>query len=167
MSQLDGRRLDGGDLFPSMTLELADGGTLVLPPAADGPHVVLLAYRGHACGVCKQHLADYEAARAQLAAEGVSIAAISADTLEDAQATVREKGLRFPVAWGADPRAFAAATGAFFHEKQNLLQSSCFLVRPGGKLGVAVYSSGAFGHLTPQDVLGLMPYLRPKAAAKG
>ncbi len=167
MTQLEGRRLDGGDPFPPLTLQLASGGTLSLPPAADGPHVVLLAYRGHFCPLCRKQLAEYEAARAELEAQGVTVVAASSDTLENAQATVSETRLRFPVAWGVDVRAFAAATGAFFHEKQGHLQATSFVIRPGGKVAVAVYSSGAFGRLTPMDVLGLMPYLKPKAAAKG
>ncbi len=167
MSQLEGRRLDGGDVFPAMTLQLAGGGSLALPPAADGRHVVLLAYRGHFCPLCKRQLGEYEARRAELEAQGVTIVAASSDVEENALATVREAGLHFPVAYGLDARAFAAATGAFFHEKQGHLQATSFVIRPGGKLAVAVYSSGAFGRLTPQDVLLLMPYLRPKQSVGG
>jgi|GEM_PF-6869177 len=58
MTQLEGRRLDGGDLVPALTLRLVGGGTLALPPAADGPHIALLAYRGHFCPLCKRQLAE-------------------------------------------------------------------------------------------------------------
>lgn len=40
-------KLNAGDAFPRMTLQLADGGTLRLPDGLDARYKVILFYRGH------------------------------------------------------------------------------------------------------------------------
>ncbi|MGI9260084.1 MAG: hypothetical protein ACR2QQ_14725 [Gammaproteobacteria bacterium] len=40
-------KLNEGDLFPSMTLALADGGQVSLPGDISTPYQVVLFYRGH------------------------------------------------------------------------------------------------------------------------
>ncbi len=47
MTFLGSRRLDAGDVFPDMTLNLAQGGTLRLPADLGTQWGVLLVYRGH------------------------------------------------------------------------------------------------------------------------
>jgi hypothetical protein len=44
------------------------------------------------------------------------------------------------------------------------VQSTGFVLDPGGRLVVSVYSSGAIGRLVPEDVIGLIRYLRQHAA---
>jgi hypothetical protein len=74
-------------------------------------------------------------------------------------------GLTFPVGHSADARAIAAATGAFVNPDPVYLQSTGFVLDPAGQVVVSVYSSGAIGRLVPQDVIGLVRYLREHAAA--
>ena len=45
------------------------------------------------------------------------------------------------------------------------LQSTGFVLDPAGEVVVSVYSSGAIGRLVPDDVAGLVRYLREHAAA--
>ena len=40
-------KLNAGDAFPRMTLQLVDGGTLALPDGIDARYKVILFYRGH------------------------------------------------------------------------------------------------------------------------
>ena len=42
-----GEKLQQGDRFPSVTLNLANGGAITLPDQADSRYVALLFYRGH------------------------------------------------------------------------------------------------------------------------
>jgi peroxiredoxin len=74
-------------------------------------------------------------------------------------------GLSFPLGHSADARAVAALTGAFINEDPLHLQSTGFVLDPHGKVIVNVYSSGAIGRLMPDDVIGLVAYLREHAAA--
>jgi hypothetical protein len=54
----------------------------------------------------------------------------------------------------------AEATGAFVDPEGGYLQSTGFVLDPGGKVVISVYSSGAIGRLVPDDVVGLIRYLR-------
>ncbi len=42
-----GHQLTGGDIFPSLTLNIADGSTVNLPGEIETPLAVVLFYRGH------------------------------------------------------------------------------------------------------------------------
>ena len=85
--------------------------------------------------------------------------AASADNLEDATKTVKEKQLTFPVAHGLEAKDFSSKTGAYFDEK-GFVHATGFLINRDGKIIVASYSTGAIGRLTPQDCLGLITYLQ-------
>jgi hypothetical protein len=56
-------------------------------------------------------------------------------------------------------------TGAFVNPDPRYLQSTGFVLEPRGRVVVSVYSSGAIGRLVPQDVIGLVRYLREHAPA--
>ncbi len=68
------------------------------------------------------------------------------------------------LAGGADARTIGQATGAFRSEDPLFLQSTGFVLDPAGRVVVSVYSSGAIGRLVPEDVIGLIRYLREHAA---
>ena len=40
-------KLNSGEPFPKLTLDLVDGGTLALPDGLDGRYKAILFYRGH------------------------------------------------------------------------------------------------------------------------
>lgn len=40
-------KLDSGDKFPQITLDLVDGSTVTLPDQLETPYGVVLFYRGH------------------------------------------------------------------------------------------------------------------------
>jgi peroxiredoxin len=46
MAQMEVKKLDSGDLFPAMNLNLTGGTTLSLPEMVKGKWAVLLVYRG-------------------------------------------------------------------------------------------------------------------------
>jgi hypothetical protein len=73
--------------------------------------------------------------------------------------------LQFPIGHSAAARAAAAATGAFAKPQPVYLQSTGFLLDPAGQVVVSVYSSDAIGRLVPDDVIGLIRYLRDHAHA--
>jgi hypothetical protein len=78
---------------------------------------------------------------------------------------IARHGLRFPVGHSAHAAAIAHATGAFVSPGPPCLQSTGFVLDPGGRVIVSVYSSGAIGRLVPQDVAGLAGYLREHTQA--
>jgi hypothetical protein len=59
----------------------------------------------------------------------------------------------------------AELTGAFVNPDPVYLQSTGFVLDPHGKVVVSVYSSGAIGRLVPDDVAGLVRYVREHTPA--
>lgn len=155
--------LDNGTTFPEMTLTTVGGGTLSLPDDLAGSYGVVLAFRGAWCPYCNAQLASFQRATDRLAEVGVAVAALSVDDEETTAGLVAKHHLAFPVAHSVDSTAFATATGAFVNPEPTYLQSTGFVLSPEGDVLTAVYSSGAIGRLVPEDVIGLVGYLRSQS----
>ncbi len=156
--------LHPGDPFPRLTIDTTDGQTLAIPDAFAGDFAVVLFYRGSWCPYCNAQLSSFERAGETLADNGIRVAALSVDDKESTAALVAKHKLTFPVGYGADAAAVAALTGAFVNPDPAFLQSTGFVLDPAGKVVVSVYSSGPIGRLVPEDVLGLVGYLRQHVA---
>jgi peroxiredoxin len=157
--------LHSGEKFPQLSLSLLDGATLTLPDAFAGGFGVVLCYRGSWCPYCNAQLRAFERAKDTLAALNISVAALSVDDEQTTTELVAKHKLTFPVGHSADARAVAELTGAFVNDDPVYLQSTGFVLDPDGNVVVSVYSSGAIGRLVPEDVAGLVRYLREKANA--
>ncbi len=157
--------LHPGEKFPALTVALPGGGSLRLPEALDGHFGVVLFYRGSWCPYCNAQLRAFQRAKDSLAAAGGKVVALSADNEATTAELIARHGLQFPVGHGADARALAEATGAFVNDDPVYLQSTGFVLNPGGQVVVSVYSSGVIGRLVPEDVIGLIRYLREHAPA--
>ncbi len=156
--------LNPGDPFPQLTISTTDGQTLTLPDAFAGDFAVVLFYRGAWCPYCNAQLRAFERAGQALADAGIKVAALSVDDKETTAELVAKHKLTFPVGYGADGEAVAALTGAFVNPDPVYLQSTGFVLDPAGNVVVSVYSSGAIGRLVPDNVVGLVRYLREHSA---
>jgi peroxiredoxin len=156
-------RLHPGDPFPALTAALPGGHTLRLPGALAGHFGVILFYRGSWCPYCNAQLRAFQRSLDRLTGLGVQVAALSVDGEAATKELIAKHGLQFPVGHSADARAIAAATGAFVNDDPVYLQSTGFVLDRGGRVVVSVYSSGAIGRLVPDDVTGLVRYLRDHA----
>jgi peroxiredoxin len=157
--------LNPGDQFPAITLALLDGDTLTLPDALAGEFGVVLFYRGSWCPYCNAQLRAFQRATDNLADVGTKLVALSVDDEATTRELITKHGLTFPVGHSADAVAIAARTGAFVNPKPVFLQSTGFVLDPNGGVVVSVYSSGAIGRLVPEDVIGLIRYLREHTAS--
>ena len=157
--------LNPGDPFPQLTISTTDGQALTLPGAFAGDYAVVLFYRGSWCPYCNAQLRAFQRAGQVLADNGIRVAALSVDDQETSAALVEKHKLTFPVGYGADARAVAGLTGAFVNPGPVYLQSAGFVLGPAGNVVVSVYSSGAIGRLAPDDVVGLVRYLRERSSA--
>ena len=157
--------LQPGDPFPPLTVALPGGRTLRLPDALAGRFGVVLYYRGSWCPYCNAQLSAFQRSLDSLAGLDTSVVALSVDDEATTGDLIARHGLRFPVGHSADATATARATGAFINPGPPYLQSTGFVLDPGGRVIVSVYSSGAIGRLVPQDVIGLVRYLREHAQA--
>jgi peroxiredoxin len=157
--------LNPGDPFPRLTMNVPGGETLTLPDAFAGEFAVVLFYRGAWCPYCNAQLRAFQRSGRALAEAGIRIAALSVDDQATTAELAAKHGLDFPVGYGADAKAVAAHTGAFVNPDPVFLQSTGFVLDPAGNVVVSVYSSGAIGRLVPDDVIGLVRYLREHATA--
>jgi peroxiredoxin len=158
--------LNPGDPFPKLTISTPDGQALTLPDAFAGDFAVVLLYRGSWCPYCNAQLRAFERSGPSLAADGIRVAALSVDDKEATAALIAKHQLTFPVGYGANATAVAALTGASLNPDPVFLQSTGFVLNPAGHIVVSVYSTGAIGRLVPDDVLGLVRYLRQHAPAE-
>jgi peroxiredoxin len=159
--------LSPGDQFPALNLSRPGGDTLALPGALAGGFGVILFYRGSWCPYCNAQLRAFQRAGGTLAEIGAKVVALSVDDEAATADLIARHGLEFPVAHSAGARAIARSTGAFVNDDPLFLQSTGFVVDPAGRVVVSVYSSGAIGRLVPEDVIGLIGYLREHAVAAG
>ncbi|HEY2307803.1 MAG TPA: peroxiredoxin family protein [Streptosporangiaceae bacterium] len=157
--------LSPGDQFPALLLSLPGGDTLAVPDALAGGFGVILFYRGSWCPYCNGQLRAFQRAADSLAEIGARVVALSVDDEATTQELIAKHGLTFPVGHSADARAIARATGAFVNDDPLFVQSTGFVLDPAGRVVVSVYSSGAIGRLVPEDVIGLIRYLREHAAS--
>ncbi len=155
--------LHNGDPFPRLSIAKIGGGTLNLPEDLKGSFGVILIYREAWCPYCNAQLAGFERLSAKLADGGVKAAAFSVDDEATTAALVEKHRIHYPVGFGTDADAVAAATGAYVNAVPQYLQSTGFVLAPDGAIVTAVYSSGAIGRLAPEDVAGLVAYIKSKA----
>jgi peroxiredoxin len=157
--------LQSGDRFPTLTVSLSGGGTLALPDDLAGGFGVVLFFRGAWCPYCNAQLRAFQRASESLAEVGAKVVALSVDDEATTRELIAKHDLAFPVGFSADARRVAAVTGAFVNDEPTYLQSTGFVLNPNGEVVVSVYSSGAIGRLVPEDVIGLIRYIRQHTAA--
>lgn len=157
--------LSPGDSFPALPLTPPGGAALPLPDAFDGDFGVVLFFRGSWCPYCNAQLRAFQRAGDSLADAGIKVAALSVDDEPATAELIAKHGLTFPVGHSADARAIARLTGAFVNPDPVYLQSTGFVLGPAGQVVVSVYSGGAIGRLVPEDVIGLVRYLREHTTA--
>jgi peroxiredoxin len=133
---------------------------VTVPEAFSGDLGVMLFYRGSWCPYGNAQLRAFQRAGSALADAGIRVAALSVDDEATTAALIGKHGLTFPVGFGAGARVVAELTGAFVNPDPVYLQSTGFVLGPAGRAVVSVYSSGAIGRLVPEDVIGLVRYVR-------
>ena len=107
-------------------------------------------------------MADFEEKISRFTDNGVQVVAASSESLEDAQKTVEQLKLSYPVGFGLVPEEFALRFGAFYSDDSTYLHATGFLIDPEGVVDIAVYSSGAIGRFTADDSLQVLEYrLKP------
>ncbi len=149
--------------FPSLEVPRVGGGALRLPDDLTGSYGVVLLYRGAWCPYCNAQLAAFGRAHTSLTDAGIAVAALSVDDEETSAALVAQRNLPFAVGHSADADEVASAVGAYVNDDPHYLQSTGFVLDPDGRVVTAVYSSAAIGRLMPDDVLGLVTYLKQHA----
>src|SRR5262249_56726170 len=150
---------------PPITITPVDGDAIELPDALAGHFAVILFNRGSWCPYCNAQLRAFQRNAEKLDALDVKVVSLSVDDEPTARELIAKHGLTFPVGHSADAAAIHEATGAFVNADPRHLQSTGFVLDPDGNVIVSVYSSGAIGRLVPEDVAGLVNYVKSKQPA--
>lgn len=156
--------LNPGDKFPELYVHTIDGADIDLPGAFAESFGVVLFYRGAWCPYCNAQLRAFERADEKLTEAGIRVVALSVDDEPTTEQLAMKLNLRFPLGHSADAREVSELTGAFVNPDPAYLQSTGSVLDPAGNVVVSVYSSGAIGRLVPEDVLGLVRYIKEHAA---
>jgi len=157
--------LNPGDHFPPIAVTPVGSDALDLPDALTGHFAVVLFYRGAWCPYCNAQLRAFQRATDTLDGLDVKVVALSVDDEATTRELIAKHQLSFPVGHSADAAAIHEATGAFVNPDPTFLQSTGFVLDPTGNVIVSVYSSGAIGRLVPEDVAGLVKYVKSKQPA--
>lgn len=153
-------RLQPGERFPDIKASRLGGGEIELPrDVADG-WAVILFYRGHWCPFCRKQLEDFQENLDRFRSNDIRVVALSVDPEEEARKTAEKHEIDFPVGFGLDAESVHEAVGAYLGDDGDFVQATGFVLRPGGRIALAVYSSGAVGRLVARDVLGMIEYVR-------
>jgi peroxiredoxin len=157
--------LKPGDHFPHITITPVDGEPIDLPDALAGHFAVILFNRGSWCPFCNAQLRAFQRDAEKLGGLDVKVVSLSVDDEATTRELIAKHRLAFPVGHSADAAAIHEATGAFVNPDPVYVQSTGFVLDPDGNVVISVYSSGAIGRLVPEDVAGLVSYVKSQPAA--
>jgi peroxiredoxin len=105
-------------------------------------------------------LADFHSRLSDFEKLDCRLAAVSADSEADAQKTIAEHALTYPVAYGANAPELGALTGAFWddkrEDKRRCLQATGFIIKADGTVAQALYSTGPIGRYTAAEALKIL-----------
>jgi peroxiredoxin len=111
---------------------------------------MLVVYRGKHCPLCKKYLETLDGLYDELKSAGVTVAAVSADTREKAEADVAAEGWRFPVGYGLTT-AQMRTLGLYISEPRSAQETDrpfaepgLFVVNPEGRVQIVDISNAPF-----------------------
>ena len=144
-------KLHPGQTLEPFTFRRLDGEDYTF--GAPGAWQALFVIRGQHCPICKSYLGEIEQRRDALAALGVSLAAVSADS--EAQTRVTAEAVRpgFPLLYGMD-EAIMRRLGLYVSEPRSVQETDHRFPEP------ALFVVNADGVLQLVDIANA-PFLRP------
>lgn len=141
-------KLHPGQTMEPITFRRLDGGDFTF--GAPGAWQVLFVIRGQHCPICKSYLAEIEQRRGALAALGVSVAAVSADTETQSRVTAEAAKPGFPILYGMD-EATMRRLGLYVSEPRSAQETdhrfsepALFVVNPDGVLQLVDIANAPF-----------------------
>ena len=154
-----------GQHVPALTVPLADGGEYSLNAAAPAHFTIVLFYRGLHCPICKGQLSDYRARLHEFVALGIDVVAVSMNTRDVAQQTLRDwdvSGLRIGYGLSRDQ---ARAWGLYLSsairdgEPDVFCEPALAIVRPDGTLYHWSVQTAPFGRAKAADLAGVLKFV--------
>ena len=136
-----------GAEFPAFDITMLNGDVQNIGKAS-GSWQLVVVYRGKHCGRCKKYLNILETMQSQWKDAGFSISVVSADTLEKAQADVKEFGWTFPIGFGLTETDMQRL-GVYISDPltpdetdRRFAEPAVYCLRPDGTIQIAAISNG-------------------------
>lgn len=107
-------------------------------------------------------MADFQNHIAKFEERNIKVIAASVDPIDKAKKTLEKNNLTFPIGYGLDMNRISATIGAFYEEEKGYLHATGFIIKPGGHISCAVYSTGAIGRFVAKDCLNLIDFYTKK-----
>lgn len=156
-------KLVSGGAFPALTWPSVQGGPLDL--ATIGGWRMLVVYRGRHCPICKTYLGTLNTLLPKFADLGVSVSALSADTLAKAEVDVAEHKWQFPVGYDLAPdqmRAlglYVSAPSSPQETDRPFAEPGLFVINPEDQLQIIDVSNAPFSRPDLRSMLGGLSYV--------
>lgn len=162
----DQQKLAPGATFPPFAWPAVGGGE-VTPGLGEGWRM-LVVYRGRHCPLCKTYLKTLDESRDDFARAQVSVAALSADSREKAEADVAEHGWGFPVGYGLMPeqmRTLGLHVSEPLSERETdrpFAEPGLFVINPEGAVQVVDVSNAPFARPDLRAILGGLQFVQAR-----
>lgn len=150
-------KLAAGAAFPELAWSTVGGDRLDV--SAMPGWRMLAVYRGKHCPLCKKYFATLDGLLEGFKAAGVSVAAVSADPKEKAEADVAEFKWRFPVGYGMTTDDMRKL-GLYISEPRSAQETDrpfaepgLYVINPEGKVQIVEVSNAPFAR---PDLAGIL-----------
>jgi peroxiredoxin len=159
-------KLPAGAVFPAMSWRQVGGG-MVDPWKTQGWRM-LVVYRGKHCPLCKRYFRVLDGMLDDFRAAGIAVMAVSADTLEKAQADVVEQGWRFPVGYDLTTDQmrqlglYISAPRSPQETDRPFAEPGVFVINPEGKVQIVDISNAPFARPDLAGILQGIKFVREK-----
>ena len=137
----------GGTVFPAFDIKMTNGDVKTVG-LANGSWQLIIVYRGKHCGRCKKYLGILESMQSQWKDAGFTITVFSADTLEKAQADIKEFSWTFPVGYDLS-ESDMQSMGVYISDPltpdetdRRFAEPGIFVLRPDATIQIAALSNG-------------------------
>jgi peroxiredoxin len=125
---------------PASVVHGKDGATVDLATVWADKRVLLVFYMGHWCPHCQKQLGELNDHKADFAAKGTTIVAVSTDTPEDVAALETKLGLGFDVY--SDTELQTIAKWGVADYGANVAKAASFIIQPGGAITFSKVGEG-------------------------
>lgn len=160
-------KLHPGQPFAPISFKQLGGGEFTF--GAAGAWQALFVIRGQHCPICKSYLSEIEQRREPMAALGVSVAAVSADSEVQTRITAEAAKVNFPLLYGMD-EAKMHRLGLYVSEPRSAQETdhrfpepALFVVNPQGVLHLVDIANAPFLRPDLDRLLGGLRFIIEKA----
>lgn len=151
--------------LPQLTVKTVDGPDWTLSEQSPENFTFLFFYRGYHCPICRQYLGSIDRKIEELSSMGISVVAISSDSLERARSSKEEWHLaNIPIGYGlsideARKWGLYISRSISAGEPEQFSEPGLFVARPDGELYAASIQTMPFARPRIEDLISSFNYI--------